>query len=106
MSRNVLDIGVAAEHRRSLRKIVPEDIGVFRVTISFWPPARLPPLCIELATSYFSVNRRFRNYSSKKKLLMKDVVAKLANVVVMHRNLAAEWASSSLIVPMVEKAGV
>lgn len=93
------DNGLPPYYWERLQTLVYDHIDVFRVSFSSGPPARLPPLRIELTTEASPVRCRLRNYSSEQKNFMEDVVGKLIKAGMVYPNPTARWASPPLIVP-------
>lgn len=80
-------------------KIVSDRVYIFRCSSSSGPPARLPPLKIELTPDAKPVKVRLHNYSVDQRRIMGVFIKSLVRHGMAYPNLTSKWACAPLLVP-------
>ena len=74
-------------------------MDIFRTSFSAGPPAKLPPLEIELTSDAKPVKVLLRNYSQEQKEFMRDFASDLVSNGLAYPNPTSKWACAPLLVP-------
>lgn len=87
------------EKLQSLAKLCADSIDIFCTSFSSGPPARIPPLKIELIRDAKTVKVRLRKYTQDKRAFLSDFVDKLVRHGLAYANPTFKWACAPLLVP-------
>ena len=74
-------------------------MDTFRTSFSAGPPAKLPPLKIELTPDAKPVKVRLRKYSQEQKEFMRELVNDLVAHGMAYANPTSKWACAPLLMP-------
>jgi Reverse transcriptase (RNA-dependent DNA polymerase) len=91
--------GMSWNSVQSLRQLVMECKGVFRLKLGADPPANVKPLVIKLGDGAEPVRMSARKYALPQLKFMRDKIHELEELVLVYKNTGAEWASPPLILP-------
>jgi len=91
--------GLADIYESNLRGILHAHLDIFRTSFSAGPPAKLPPLKIELMPDAKPVKVRLRKYSQAQKEFMRKFVDDLVANGMAYPNPTSRWACAPLLVP-------
>jgi len=97
--KKAVENGLPAEHHDAMKKVVYDHVDIFRTTFSSGPPAKFPPLKIELTADAKPVKVRLRKYSQPQRAFMQKLVKKLISCGMAYYNPTSPWACAPLIVP-------
>ena len=97
--KKAVENGLPAEHHDAMKKVVYDHVDIFRTTFSSGPPAKFPPLKIELTADAKPVKVRLRKYSQPQHAFMQKLVKKLISCGMAYYNPTSPWACAPLIVP-------
>lgn len=90
--------GIGEAHADALQNTVLQHMDIFQVGLSAGPPAKLPPLKIELLPETRPVQDRLRNYSQEQRDFLATFVSKLLECGMVYSNPTSKWACAPLIV--------
>lgn len=99
IKENANQNGLPAVYESNLKGILRDHMVIFRTSFSAGPPAKLPPLKIELTPEAKPVKVRLRKYSQEQKIFMHDFVNDLVAHGMAHPNPTSKWACAPLLVP-------
>lgn len=99
MQTAAFDAGLASDKRPVLAKLLSDHVDIFRTSFSSGPPARLPPLRIELTPDAKPVKVRLRNYSQDQRDFLAKFVKDLVHHGLAYPNPTSKWACAPLLVP-------
>lgn len=92
------DNGLADVYQSNLKSILRDSIDIFRTSFSSGPPAKLPPLEIELTQDAQPVKVRLRKYSQEQKEFMRMFVNDLVHHGLAYPNPRSKWACAPRLV--------
>lgn len=84
---------------KDLKTIVSGRIDIFRCSFSSGPPAKLPPLKIELTADAKPVKVRLRKYSADQRKFLATFIKSLVSHGMVYPNPTSKWACAPLLVP-------
>jgi hypothetical protein len=96
-------LGATREYVDHLRKLLIDQVDVFRMRIGRDPPVNMPPMEIPLKPDATPVRCRARRYSPEHREFLRKHVAELLASGICFRNPQSRWCSPPLIV---KKPGV
>lgn len=96
MIQTAIHIGLSDEYMPSLKIITSPHVNIFRVSFSAGPPAKIPPLKIDLTPNNFPVRFRLRRYPQGQKHFLLSMVSDL----VKHKMSYAKSASPCALAPV------
>ena len=99
MVQKSVDNGFPMEKLSTLTRLVNDHIDIFRVSFSSGPPAKFPPLKIDLQPDAKPVRVRLRNYSQAQRDFLSKCVANLVKHNMAYSNPSSPWACAPLLVP-------
>ena len=99
LRKQAFENGLASDRRPMLGKLLSGHMDIFRTSFSSGPPARLPPLEIELTNDATPVKVRLRKYSSDQRDFMYKFVQDLVRHGLAYANPTSKWACAPLLVP-------
>lgn len=91
--------GLSDERHNELKKTVLDHMDIFRCSFSAGPPAKLPPLKIDLTADAKPVKVRLRNYSADQRRFLGVFVKSLVSHGMAYPNPTSKWACAPLLVP-------
>lgn len=91
--------GLISELSNKLYRIVSKHFNVFRVSFSSCPPARLPPLHIDLLKEYSPERVKLRNYYPEQRKFTENMISSLVRAGLAYPNPTERWEAATLLVP-------
>jgi hypothetical protein len=99
------DNGVSSSILKELRELVTDFLDIWRISLSGDPPAKLPPLEVQLRPDASPVRVKLRRYPPAQRNFLKQFVDAHIDFGLVYRNLSATWCSAALLVPKPGPAG-
>ena len=99
MKQSAADAGLPVDSQEELNQIVDDHKNIFRIGFSSGPPARFPPLKVDLTSDAKPVKVRLRNYSQEQREFLSGFVKKLIDHGMAYANPTSPWACAPLLVP-------
>jgi hypothetical protein len=90
--------GLPAEFVPTLRGLLNDFRDIWSISLTPGPPARLPPLVINLKPDSAPVRVRLRRYSQEQRDFLARFVSQLEAAGMVYRNPRAAWCSAPLLV--------
>jgi hypothetical protein len=91
--------GLPPDSVPALRKLVNDFEDIWSTSLQAGPPAKVPPLVINLRSDAIPVRVRTRCYSQDKRDFLARFVSQLEAAGMVYRNPRAAWCSAPLLVP-------
>jgi hypothetical protein len=88
-----------AEFVPTLRGLLNDFRDIWSISLTLGPPARLPPLVINLKPDYAPVRVRLRRYSQEQWDVLARFLSQLEAAGMVYRNPRSAWCSAPLLVP-------
>jgi Reverse transcriptase (RNA-dependent DNA polymerase) len=83
----------------ALGELLNDFADIWSTSLHAGPPAKLPPLVINLKPDAIPVRVRLRRYSQEQRDFLKQFVSQLEAAGLIYRNPRAAWCSAPLLVP-------
>ena len=99
LEKTAREKGLADVYESNLKGILRDHMDIFRTSFSAGPPAKLPPLKIELMPNAKPVRVRLRKYSQGQRDFLSDFVKDLVAHGMAYANPTSKWACAPLLVP-------
>ena len=97
--RTCVDNQLSSEDIMEMRTILLKHKDIFRIRLGGGPPAKLPPMKINLAPEAKPIRVRLRNYSQQQKEFLANFVGKLMKYGIVYSNPTSAWAAAPHLVP-------
>jgi hypothetical protein len=91
--------GLPSELMPAMRELLKDFSDIWSISLTAGPPAKLPPLVINLKTDAIPVRVRLRRYSQEQREFLSRFVAQLEASSMVYRNPRAAWCAAPLLVP-------
>ena len=82
-----------------METMLMKNTDIFRMRLAGGPPAKLPPMKINLTAEAKPIRARLRNYSQQQKDFLAKFVSKLMKDGIFHSNPTSAWAAAPHLVP-------
>jgi hypothetical protein len=92
-------VGLSRDDVQSLRQLVTECKGVFRLTLGADPPVNVKPLVIKLRDGAEVICMSALKYAPPQLKFMRDMIRELEELGLVYKNTIAEYASPPIILP-------
>jgi hypothetical protein len=93
------DQGLGGAGLATLKALVFEFADIWRLSLCPGPPAKLPPLTINLQPDAIPVRVKLRRYPQEQRDFLKSFVDQLVSSGLAYRNASSTWCSAALLVP-------
>lgn len=83
---------------KELRKILYDNVDIFRTELSEGPPAQAPPMHIELPPDARTVRVKLCNYSQEQREFMNNIISNLVSCDMAYFSPTSPWACAPLLI--------